>query len=67
MCSLECVGKSICCCNPKLSRPEMKSFVKTLLRLSQWILKSTSNIKLGGTEHRVVKKAENSCRKALFS
>ena len=52
MCPFECVGKS---------------FVKTLLMLSQWILKSPSNIKFGDTEHRVVRKAGNTCRKALFS
>ena len=53
MCPLECVGKSICCCSPKLSGHEVTSFVKMLLMLSQWILKSSSNIKFGETEHRV--------------
>ena len=66
MCPLECVGKSTCCCSPKLSRHEVKSFVKTLLMLSQWILKSPSNIKFGDTGQRFVRNAENSCRKALF-
>ena len=31
MCPLECVGKSICCCCPKLSRHEVKSFVKNIV------------------------------------
>jgi len=34
ICPLECVGKSIYCCNPKLSRHDVKSFVRLLLGLS---------------------------------
>ena len=31
MCPLECVGKSICCCSPKLSRHEVKSFLENIV------------------------------------
>lgn len=62
----ECVGESICCCNPKLSRQEENSFVRLLFILSMCILKSPSSITFGDRDNRVAVKSEKSFKKSGF-
>lgn len=66
MCPFECVGESIYCCSPKLSKQEENSLVRVLFKLSICILKSPSSMMFGAREHKVVIKSENSFKKFGF-